>query len=57
VKKDNSKLEDTLRPEYDLGSLKVRRLGPERKNFGEIISTIKVVHESDRPANSYRLDL
>ncbi|MGG6242291.1 hypothetical protein ACQ4N7_27060 [Nodosilinea sp. AN01ver1] len=28
-------MEDELRPEYDLKRLKVRRLGPERKSFGE----------------------
>ena len=27
-------MEDELRSEYDLKSLKVRRLGPERKSFG-----------------------
>jgi hypothetical protein len=34
MKKDNSDLEDELRPEYDLKSLRVRKLGPERKSFG-----------------------
>ena len=33
MKKDNVKMEDELRPEYDLMSLKVRKVGPERKNF------------------------
>jgi hypothetical protein len=37
MKKDNSELEDTMRPEYDLASLKVRRLGPGRKSFGGAI--------------------
>ncbi len=27
-------MDDELRPEYDLKSLRVRRLGPERKTFG-----------------------
>ncbi|MGF1459032.1 MAG: hypothetical protein ACFBSG_08395 [Leptolyngbyaceae cyanobacterium] len=27
-------MEDDLRTEYDLKSLRVRRLGPERKSFG-----------------------
>jgi ribosomal 50S subunit-associated protein YjgA (DUF615 family) len=27
-------MEDDLRPEYDLKSLRVRKLGPERKRFG-----------------------
>ncbi len=29
-------MEDDLRTEYDLKSLRVRRLGPERKNFGGV---------------------
>jgi hypothetical protein len=57
MKKDKSELEDTLRVEYDLGSLRVRRLGPERKSFGGRIVHIEAAHESDRPANSYKLDL
>ena len=27
-------MEDSLRPEYDLKNLRVRKLGPERKRFG-----------------------
>jgi hypothetical protein len=27
---------DELRPEYDLRSLRVRKLGPERKSFGDV---------------------
>ncbi|MCG9890497.1 MAG: hypothetical protein MH252_05440 [Thermosynechococcaceae cyanobacterium MS004] len=34
MKKDNLAVEDDLRPEYDLKSLKVRKLGPGRKSFG-----------------------
>jgi hypothetical protein len=37
MKKDDSVLEETMRPEYDLAGLKVRRLGPGRKNFGGTI--------------------
>jgi hypothetical protein len=33
MKKDELELEDDLRPEYDLKSLKVRRMGAGRKNF------------------------
>jgi hypothetical protein len=33
MKKDELALEDDLRPEYDLKSLKVRRMGAGRKNF------------------------
>ncbi len=28
---------DEMRPEYDLRSLRVRRLGPARKSFGESV--------------------
>jgi len=30
-------MEDELRPEYDLKSLKVRRVGPNRTAFGEFV--------------------
>ncbi len=36
MKKDNLELEDDLRPEYDLKSLKVRKMGAGRKNFAGI---------------------
>lgn len=35
--KINSDFEDELRPEYDLKSLKVRKLGSGRKKFGEAV--------------------
>lgn len=34
MKKDKAKGHDELRPEYDLKSLKLRKVGPERKRFG-----------------------
>jgi hypothetical protein len=34
MKKGKPKKTDDLRPEYDLRTLTVRRLGPERKSFG-----------------------
>jgi hypothetical protein len=37
MKKDNSDQPDELRPEYDLRSLRVRRLGPGRKSFGDTV--------------------
>jgi hypothetical protein len=37
MKKDNSEQVDKLRPEYDLHNLRVRKLGPGRKSFGEMI--------------------
>ncbi|NJN88761.1 MAG: hypothetical protein HC881_23850 [Leptolyngbyaceae cyanobacterium SL_7_1] len=36
MKKDKSEMDDDLREEYDLKSLRVRKLGPERKSFGEM---------------------
>ncbi len=36
MKKDDLELEDKLRPEYDLKSLKVRKMGSGRKNFAGI---------------------
>lgn len=35
MKKDESG--DELRPEYDLSTLRVRKLGPGRKSFGDVI--------------------
>lgn len=37
MKKIESELEEDLRPEYDLRSLQVRKLGPGRKTFGDVI--------------------
>jgi hypothetical protein len=34
MKKVETEMDDELRTEYDLKSLRVRRLGPERKSFG-----------------------
>ena len=34
MKKDKTTIQDELRPEYDLKSLRVRKMGPERKQFG-----------------------
>jgi hypothetical protein len=34
MKKDELELDDDLRPEYDLKSLRVRKLGSGRKSFG-----------------------
>jgi hypothetical protein len=34
MKKDETEMDDELRPEYDLKRLRVRRLGPGRKSFG-----------------------
>jgi hypothetical protein len=37
MKKDNSELQDELRSDYDLKSLRIRRLGVERKSFGKVV--------------------
>lgn len=37
MKKGDKKMEDELRPEYDLRSLRVRKVGPERAGFGEFV--------------------
>jgi len=34
MKKVDTKMDDELRSEYDLRSLRVRKVGPERKSFG-----------------------
>ena len=34
MKKDKTTTQDELRPEYDLKSLQVRKMGPDRKHFG-----------------------
>jgi hypothetical protein len=34
MKTVDTKIDDELRLEYDLRSLRVRKVGPERKNFG-----------------------
>lgn len=37
MKKDKTTTKDELRPEYDLKSLQVRKMGPERKHFGRFV--------------------
>ena len=34
---NKTEMEDELRPEYDLKSLQVRRVGPGRKGFGDMV--------------------
>jgi hypothetical protein len=59
MKKAESEINDDLRPEYDLKSLRVRRLGPGRRSFGgstvrleddvaEIFPTAEAVNEALR---------
>jgi hypothetical protein len=37
MKKVETDMSDELRPDYDLRSLRVRKLGPGRKSFGGVI--------------------
>ena len=37
MKKVETDINDELRPEYDLRSLRVRKLGPGRKSFGGVV--------------------
>jgi hypothetical protein len=37
MKKVESELEDELKPEYDLRSLRVRKLGSGRRAFGDVV--------------------
>jgi hypothetical protein len=37
MKKNEAEAVDDLRPEYNLKSLRVRKLGPGRKSFGGVI--------------------
>ena len=37
MKKTKPKLDDELRPEYDLKKLQVRKLGPGRTSFGHMV--------------------
>ena len=46
MKKVDSGSEDELRPEYDLRSLRVRKLGPGRKSFGDTIRLERDVAEA-----------
>ena len=37
MKTDKTAIQDELRPEYDLESLEVRKVGPGRKGFGRFV--------------------
>lgn len=41
MSKVKSKMDDDLRPEYDLHSLRVRKLGPGRKSFGRLTVSLE----------------
>lgn len=52
MKKIKTEIEDELRPEYDLKSLHVRKLGPGRKSFGDIVRLAPDVVEAFPDAES-----
>ena len=45
MKKTKTEMEDELRPEYDLKSLKVRKVGAGRKGFGTFVHLEKDVYQ------------
>jgi len=44
--------EDELRPEYDFSTMRVRRLGPGRKRFGDVVRLDPDVAEAFPGADS-----
>ncbi len=52
MKKVEPEVEDDLRPEYDLRSLRVRKLGPGRKRFGDVVRLEPDVAEAFPDAES-----
>ena len=52
MKEFEAEIEDELDPEYDLKSLRVRRLGPGRKSFGDIVRLEPDVVEAFPDADS-----
>lgn len=52
MKKVKTEMEDELRPEYDLRTLRVRKLGPGRKMFGDVVRLEPDVAEAFPDADS-----
>ncbi len=52
MKKVEAEIEDELEPEYDLKSLRVRKLGPGRKSFGDTVRLEPDVVEAFPDADS-----
>jgi len=52
MKKIETEAADELRPEYDLKSLRVRRFGPGRKKFGDVVRIEPDVAEAFPDADS-----
>ena len=54
MKKDTIPKDDELRPEYDLKNLRVRKMGPGRKSFGDTVrleADVKEVFPSAEAVN------
>lgn len=52
MKKAETEKEDELHPEYDLRALRVRKLGPGRKKFGDVVRLEPDVAEAFPDAHS-----
>jgi hypothetical protein len=52
MKKVETEMGDELRPEYDLHTLRVRKLGPGRKRFGDVVRLEPDVAEAFPDADS-----
>ena len=52
MRKVESESEGELRPEYDVRALRVRKLGPGRKRFGEVVRLEPDVAEAFPDAES-----
>jgi len=52
MKKVKTNKDDKLRPGYDLKNLKVRKLGPGRKSFGDVVRLEPDVAEAFPDAES-----
>lgn len=52
MRKVETEMEDELRPEYDLSALRVRKLGPGRKRFGDVVRLEPDVAEAFPDADS-----
>jgi hypothetical protein len=52
MKKIETGKEDELRPEYDLRALRVRKLGPGRRSFGDVVRLEPDVAEAFPDADS-----
>jgi hypothetical protein len=52
VETEAAEAADELRPEYDLKALRVRRMGPGRKSFGDVVRLEPDVAEAFPDADS-----